>query len=145
MATAHDRPSGAISEQMVLTKSAPSDPILAYRQSATSAIDLRSLARVAGAHPELDALHIGRSSYPDAVSLRQLGLTKRQAEVLALATRGLSAQQIADLLVLSRRTVEKHFETIYAQLGVKTRARAIAATLATHAGAKATWTSPGYS
>jgi DNA-binding CsgD family transcriptional regulator len=52
----------------------------------------------------------------------------RQAEVLALALEGLSAQQIADALVLSRRTVEKHFGAIYARLGVNTRAQAIAAT-----------------
>jgi len=50
--------------------------------------------------------------------------------VLALATRGLSAQQIADSLVLSRRTVEKHFGAIYAQLGVSNRAQAIAVTTA---------------
>ncbi len=45
--------------------------------------------------------------------------------------RGLSAQQIADSLFLSRRTVEKHFEAIYATLHVNTRAQAIAATTAT--------------
>jgi DNA-binding CsgD family transcriptional regulator len=37
-----------------------------------------------------------------------------------------SSQQIADALVLSRRTVEGHFEAIYAHLGVNTRAQAVA-------------------
>ncbi|MGH2891825.1 MAG: response regulator transcription factor [Solirubrobacteraceae bacterium] len=57
-------------------------------------------------------------------------MEKRQAGVLALATKGLSAQQIADTLILSRRTVEKHLETIYAHLGVKTRAQATAVAIA---------------
>jgi DNA-binding NarL/FixJ family response regulator len=55
----------------------------------------------------------------------------RQSEVLALAIQGFSAQQIAHKLVLSRRTVEKHFEGIYATLRVNTRAQAIAAVTAT--------------
>ncbi|HWE59917.1 MAG TPA: LuxR C-terminal-related transcriptional regulator [Solirubrobacteraceae bacterium] len=87
-----------------------------------------AVRRVPDAHPELDALHIARGLYLDAAALRQLGLTTRQSEVLELAVRGLSAQQIADTLILSRRTIEKHFEAIYAHLGVNTRAQAVAAT-----------------
>lgn len=86
--------------------------------------------RVPHAYLELDALHITRYGCPDAEGLECLGLTTRQAEVLSLATRGLSAQQIADALVVSRRTVEKHFEAIYARLGISTRAQAIAAAVA---------------
>ena len=89
-----------------------------------------AVRRVVNAYPELDALRISRTPRPDAHSLRELGLTGRQADVLALAMRGLSAQQIASTLVLSRRTVEKHFEAIYAHLGVRTRAQAVAAATA---------------
>lgn len=83
--------------------------------------------RVPNAYPSLDALRVARASRHRADALRRFGLTTRQSEVLEVALRGLSAQQIADTLSLSRRTVEKHFEAIYAHLGVSTRAEAIAA------------------
>lgn len=82
-----------------------------------------------GAYPDLDALHIVAESPPDARALRRLGLTKRQAEVHALALEGYTSQQIADRLFLSRRTVEKHFEAIYQRLGVNNRTQAVAGTL----------------
>lgn len=81
--------------------------------------------RVPNAYPELDALHIARAPHLDAEAFRRLGLTKRQAEVFALATQGLSAQQIGETLVLSRRTVEKHFDAIYARLGARNRSQAL--------------------
>jgi DNA-binding CsgD family transcriptional regulator len=85
---------------------------------------------VPDAYPALDALHLtpltGRVS---AATLRSLGLTSRQAEVLQLALAGSTAARIADELSLSRRTVEKHFEAIYARLGAANRAQAIIAAL----------------
>ena len=84
---------------------------------------------VPGVYPELDALHLRLEAPPDADALCALGLTKRQAEVHALALQGCTSQQIADLLFLSRRTVEKHFEAIYARLGVSNRAQAVAGAL----------------
>jgi DNA-binding NarL/FixJ family response regulator len=45
-------------------------------------------------------------------------------EVLRLASRGLSNSDIAELLVLSRRTVEHHIQDIYLRIGVSTRAGA---------------------
>ncbi len=58
-----------------------------------------------------------------ATTERQLpaGLSEREAEVLALAVRGLSNRQIADTLVLSPKTVGHHIESIYAKIGVSTR------------------------
>lgn len=84
---------------------------------------------VPGVYPQLDALHLRLESVPDAQALCALGLTKRQAEVHSLALQGYTSQQIADLLFLSRRTVEKHFEAIYQRLGVNNRAQAVAGTL----------------
>lgn len=81
--------------------------------------------RVPGVYPGLDALHVARISRRGAEDLVRLGLTKRQAEVLALATEGLSAQEIADRLFLSRRTVEKHFDAVYTRLGARNRTQAI--------------------
>jgi DNA-binding NarL/FixJ family response regulator len=53
-------------------------------------------------------------------------LTTREREVLALLVEGLSNQQVADRLVLSKRTVEHHVGSIFAKLGVSTRAEALA-------------------
>ena len=66
---------------------------------------------------------------PDEVVLRErLALTPREAEVLAWLARGKSSRDIADILNLSPRTVNKHLEQMYAKLGVENRAAA--ATLA---------------
>jgi DNA-binding NarL/FixJ family response regulator len=51
-------------------------------------------------------------------------LTERQVDVLRLVSRGLSNAEIAERLVLSRRTVEHHVQDIYAKIGASTRARA---------------------
>jgi DNA-binding NarL/FixJ family response regulator len=55
---------------------------------------------------------------------QRLGLTTREAEVLLWLGRGKSNRDIAEILVLSPRTVNKHLELIYAKLGVENRAAA---------------------
>jgi HD-GYP domain-containing protein (c-di-GMP phosphodiesterase class II) len=52
------------------------------------------------------------------------GLTTREVEVLRLLARGLSNKQIAERLVISRKTVDNHVEHIYTKIGVSNRARA---------------------
>ncbi len=52
------------------------------------------------------------------------GLTAREVEVLRLLARGLANQQIADQLVLSKRTVDAHLSSIYSKLDVTTRSAA---------------------
>jgi DNA-binding NarL/FixJ family response regulator len=49
--------------------------------------------------------------------------------VLALAVEGHTCRDIGERLALSTRTVEKHLEAIYLQLGVHNRGQAIRATL----------------
>lgn len=52
------------------------------------------------------------------------GLTDRQVEVLRLVAKGLSNPQIAQSLVISRRTAERHVQDLYARIGVSSRAAA---------------------
>jgi predicted ATPase/DNA-binding CsgD family transcriptional regulator len=51
------------------------------------------------------------------------GLTRRELEVVALIERGLSNREIADELVLSTRTVEKHVANILSKLEFASRAQ----------------------
>jgi len=57
---------------------------------------------------------------------RKLTVTEREAEVLLWVARGKSNRDIAEILDLSPRTVNKHLEQIYAKLGVENRASAAA-------------------
>jgi DNA-binding CsgD family transcriptional regulator len=85
---------------------------------------------VPDAYPQLDGLWLTpMAELPGPQALRELGLTMRQADVLALVLEGRTSAQVAQALVLSTRTVEKHLEAIYARLGVENRGQAIAASL----------------
>ncbi len=57
---------------------------------------------------------------------KRLNLTAREAEVLLWISRGKTNRDIADILGLSPRTVNKHLEQIYAKIGVENRAAAAA-------------------
>jgi ATP/maltotriose-dependent transcriptional regulator MalT len=52
-------------------------------------------------------------------------LTEREREVVTLITRGLSNGEIADELVLSKRTVEHHMANILSKLGFANRAQIV--------------------
>jgi DNA-binding NarL/FixJ family response regulator len=56
-------------------------------------------------------------------------LSPREAEVLELLARGLSNQQIADALVLSKHTVRRHVSNILTKLDVPSRTAAVACAL----------------
>lgn len=66
-------------------------------------------------------------------SLMPLGLTRRQAEILALLAAGKGVQEIAAELFISPQTVRKHIEHVYGRLGVHSRAAAISVALGTAA------------
>ncbi len=53
-------------------------------------------------------------------------LTVREIEVLALLVKGLSNREMAEQLVLSPRTVERHLENVYRKTGARNRAEATA-------------------
>jgi len=52
------------------------------------------------------------------------GLTKREVEVLRLAARGHTTQQIAEQLFISPKTADHHIQHIYTKINVSTRAAA---------------------
>ncbi len=54
------------------------------------------------------------------------GLTTREAEVLALLAEGLSYAEVAQRLVLSRKTVSHHVSAVLRKLGEPSRTRAVA-------------------
>ena len=62
-------------------------------------------------------------------SLRALGLSRREAEVLTWVTEGKTNPEIAVILGLSARTVQTHLDRIFRKLGVETRTAAAAAAL----------------
>ena len=57
-------------------------------------------------------------------------LTARELEVLQLVVRGLSNREIAEELVLSPRTIERHLENLYRKTGTRNRAEAAARAVA---------------
>lgn len=61
----------------------------------------------------------------EAVSTLGKDLSRRELEVLALLSKGLSNPEIAERLVVSRATVKVHISSILAKLGVSNRAEAI--------------------
>jgi DNA-binding response OmpR family regulator/DNA-binding CsgD family transcriptional regulator len=68
----------------------------------------------------------------DEVLLRErLSVTLREAEVLLWVSRGKSNRDIAEILGLSPRTVNKHLEQMFEKLGVENRASATALALRT--------------
>ena len=58
--------------------------------------------------------------------LQRIGLTTREGEVLSWLSKGKTNRDIAQILGLSPRTVDKHLEQIYSKLGVENRTAAAA-------------------
>jgi DNA-binding NarL/FixJ family response regulator len=77
----------------------------------------RDLLRAAGAPTRR-----GRGSAAVPPALRRLGITSREADVLALVTEGRTNAQIAAQLFLSTRTVETHVARLLAKTGTTGRA-----------------------
>ena len=64
----------------------------------------------------------GRGDSEVPVSLRALGVTSREVDVLKLVIDGCSTKQIAERLFLSPKTVERHLTSLFRRLGVSNRA-----------------------
>jgi len=56
---------------------------------------------------------------------RQLGITKRELEILELIAHGMSNREIADKLFVSENTVKTHSSRLFDKLGAKRRTQAV--------------------
>jgi DNA-binding response OmpR family regulator/DNA-binding CsgD family transcriptional regulator len=93
-----------------------------------------------GAHGRLLARHIGQGGLGESMlllaqtpsdnaalqRLREVALTPRETEVLSWLAKGKTNRDIADILGMSPRTVNKHLEHVFEKLGVETRSAAAA-------------------
>ncbi len=71
-------------------------------------------------------LELQREGSAAASRLSHAALTPRETEVLSWLAKGKTNRDIADILGMSPRTVNKHLEHIFEKLGVETRAAAAA-------------------
>lgn len=91
---------------------------LAQEEARVASAMLQGLgARSSAAHADVEAVSLSRDSF---------SLSPREVDVLRLLSRGLSNQQIADELFLSRHTVRRHVSSILGKLGVPSRTAAVA-------------------
>jgi ATP/maltotriose-dependent transcriptional regulator MalT len=97
-------------EQALAAHPVPND------EEPTLANDLQAVKQVAGAPSTARPL-------PDSAT-DLAGLTARELEVLRLVATGLTDAQVAEQLVVSRRTVNFHLSSIYSKLGVNSRTAA---------------------
>lgn len=74
-----------------------------------------------GAIPDRDAVDrlVGTADHPG-------GLSDREVEVLALVATGMTNREVAERLVLSERTIDRHVSNILRKLDVRTRTEAAA-------------------
>jgi DNA-binding NarL/FixJ family response regulator len=108
-----------------LTKDAGGDEI---RQALLQVLDDRAVIDPAVQHHLVDAIATGLptptvvSGPPDLPDR----LTPREAEVLTLIAAGLANAEIAERLVVSEGTVKSHVNRIFAKIGARDRAQAVA-------------------
>ena len=99
---------------------------LSTAEAVTMALDRPTSAGV----PAPRAAQADAPPAPDA-RLAELGLTRREREVITLVAQGLSNREIAARLVVAQRTAEGHVENILSKLGFTSRAQ-VAGWLAAH-------------
>jgi DNA-binding CsgD family transcriptional regulator len=87
---------------------------------------LLSTERPAAANATAGSSAVSAGEGAGASRLDVASLTPRETEVLSWLAKGKTNRDIADILGMSHRTVNKHLEHIFEKLGVETRAAAAA-------------------
>jgi DNA-binding CsgD family transcriptional regulator len=101
----------------------PVRPLVAEREGRRLTVRLISLL------PDTVLLLEETATRLDSAALARLGLSPREAEVLASVAAGATNPAIAARLRISPRTVQTHLERVYRKLGVQTRTAAAARAL----------------
>jgi DNA-binding response OmpR family regulator len=113
-------------QQCAATQSG-SEPVSIRLKPSKSAVAMRLIyVTQIGADEYLLRLVEGEIGDDRTLLKQKLTVTDREAEVLLWIARGKSNRDIAEILDLSPRTVNKHLEQIYAKLGVENRTSAAA-------------------
>ena len=123
-------PAGIVENLLAAASAGRSEPVILPGDDGGATLRCAYLG-AAGADELLFRLSIHDGRSEDETLQARFSLTPREAEVLLWVGRGKPNRDIAEILHLSPRTVNKHLETIFAKLGVENRASA--AVLATRA------------
>lgn len=98
-------------------------PDLRLRTSAERTLTARRLG-AAGLGETMWLLDVRSADVPPTSRLATAALTKRETEVLSWVAKGKTNRDVAEILGMSPRTVNKHLEHVFEKLGVETRAAA---------------------
>jgi HD-GYP domain-containing protein (c-di-GMP phosphodiesterase class II) len=95
-------------------------------ESKEAAAELRAQVRAGQLDSDAVEAVLAASGSPAPRRRREhpAGLTTREVEVLGLLALGLTNRDVAERLVISRKTVANHVEHIYLKIGVRNRAAA---------------------
>jgi DNA-binding NarL/FixJ family response regulator len=99
--------------------------VFAAAWEAGEALSVEATVSEALATVDLNAAQGAVDALPDPTAA-DVGLTKREREVLHLLTAGLSDREIADALVISPRTAGYHVSNLLGKLGVDSGTAAVA-------------------
>lgn len=92
---------------------------------------------IAGCLRQTQAMERMRSDPLSEGSMRERGLTAREAQIFSRLASGATSQAVGQELDISVRTVEKHVQNIYARIGARNRSEAISILLANAAESEA--------
>ncbi|MGH9580095.1 MAG: response regulator transcription factor [Terriglobales bacterium] len=67
----------------------------------------------------------GEPFIPDEKKREDLGITRRELEILELIAQGMSNREIAEKLFVSEKTVKTHSSRVFDKLGAKRRTQAV--------------------
>lgn len=101
-------------------------PIKPVEVLARMATHIRTARMLSQRQRELHLLQEEKNAAADVVPLSQYQLTPRETDVLVWVAKGKTNRDIAEIVGMSPRTVNKHLEHIYVKLGVETRSAAAA-------------------